>query len=162
MMHRLLVQVVRKEVGTVENLAISHVIAGLALALTFGGMTFFSVVVAPLVFTKLPMDTAGAFIRQVFPWYYLSMGGTTLVALVALTVGASESATWELYLAAVVLVGFVLARQVLMPMVNSARDAEMAGHRDAGRRFKRLHQTSVFINGIQWLAVLSALAMMLL
>jgi len=52
-----------------ENLSVSHVITGLSLALTFGGMIFFSAVMAPLVFTKLPFETAGAFIRQVFPWY---------------------------------------------------------------------------------------------
>lgn len=28
------------------------------------------------VFTKLPLATAGAFIREVFPWYYLAMGLT--------------------------------------------------------------------------------------
>ena len=145
-----------------ETFPISHVIAGLSLALTFGGMTFFSAIMAPLVFTKLPMDTAGAFIRQVFPWYYLSMGATTLVALIALAIGESESAAWEFALVAVVLAGFVLARQVLMPMINRARDAELAGHTDAGRRFKRLHQTSVFINGMQWLAVFSALVLVLL
>ena len=50
-----------------EQISVSHIITGLALALTFGGMTFFSGVMAPLVFTKLPFETAGAFSRQVFP-----------------------------------------------------------------------------------------------
>jgi hypothetical protein len=36
---------------------------GPARALVFGGMTFFSAVMAPLVFTKLPAETAGRFIR---------------------------------------------------------------------------------------------------
>ena len=144
-----------------EHLPINHVITGLALALTFGGMTFFSAVMAPLVFTKLPIDIAGGFIRQVFPWYYLTMGTTTLIALVALILGASATATWEIALTAFVLIGFVYARQVLMPMINRARDAELAGDTGAARRFKRLHQTSVFINGMQWLAVLVALILVL-
>ena len=79
-----------EEKRKVENLPISQVVTGLSLALTFGGMTFFSAVMAPLVFTKLPFDTAGAFIRQVFPWYYATMGATTLVALLALLLGASH------------------------------------------------------------------------
>ena len=32
-----------------ENVPISHVITGLSLALTFGGMSFFSAIMAPLV-----------------------------------------------------------------------------------------------------------------
>ena len=69
---------------TVSLLPISQLVAGLALALTFGGMTFFSAVLTPLVFSKLPLKVAGPFIRQVFPWYYLTMGVTVLVALAAL------------------------------------------------------------------------------
>jgi hypothetical protein len=141
----------------VEQYAISDLVAGLALALTFGGMTFFSAVVAPLVFTKLPIDIAGAFIRQIFPWYYLAMGATILIALTALILGAGVSATWEVVLATLVLAGFVFARQVLMPLINRARDAELAGETGAARRFKRLHRMSVIINGVQWLAVLAVL-----
>lgn len=79
-----------------ENLSISHLITGLFLALTFGGVTFLSGVMAPLVFTKLPFETAGAFIRQVFPWYYLTMAITTLIALITLIIGSGGS--WEMVL----------------------------------------------------------------
>ena len=71
-----------------EQSTLSYLIAALALALTFGGMTFFSAVITPLVFSKLPLKIAGPFIRQVFPWYYMSMGVTILIALVALILGA--------------------------------------------------------------------------
>jgi len=145
----------------VENFPFSHVITGLSLALTFGGMTFFSAVMAPLVFTKLPFDIAGAFIRQVFPWYYSTMGATTLVALLALPFGASHTANVEGILVTLVLLGFIFARQLLMPRINRARDEEMAGTAGADRRFKRLHQTSVIINGVQWVAVLAALVLVL-
>jgi len=60
------------------------------------------------------------------------------------------------------LAGFVLARQVLMPMINRARDAEVAGDAGAGSRFQRLHRLSVAFNGVQWLAILAALWMVLL
>jgi hypothetical protein len=144
-----------------ENLNISHIITGLALALTFGGMTFFSAVMAPLVFTKLPFETAGAFIRQVFPWYYLTMGITTLIAMIALVLGASGAASWESALTALVLLGFIFARQLLMPMINHARDAETAGEANAAHRFGRLHRISVVINAVQWIAVLAALILVL-
>ncbi len=144
-----------------ENFSLSHLITGLSLALTFGGMTFFSAVMAPLVFTKLPFETAGAFIRQVFPWYYFTMGATTLVALLALLVNAGHTARWEASLLALVLLGFIVARQLLMPLINRARDEELAGRAGAAQRFKRLHQTSVLINGVQWTAVLAALVLVL-
>ncbi|MGB5735526.1 MAG: DUF4149 domain-containing protein [Thiohalocapsa sp.] len=136
-------------------------LAGLALALTWGGMTFFSAVMAPLVFTKLPFETAGAFIREVFPWYYLAMGLTTLLAVLLLLPGVGAGVGWPAALSAFALAGFVMARQVLMPRINQARDAELAGDADAGKRFKRLHGISVWINGAQWLAVFAALWMLL-
>ena len=40
--------------NTVENPPVSHVNSGLSLALTVGGMSFFSSVMAPLVFGRLP------------------------------------------------------------------------------------------------------------
>ena len=130
---------------TFSVLPISQLVAGLALALTFGGMTFFSAVLTPLVFTKLPLKVAGPFIRQVFPWYYLSMGVTVLVALAALLLAAGGKPTWEVALAALVLAGFGIA-----------------GHYAAARRFRRLHLVSVVINAFQWLAVLAALIMVLM
>ena len=140
-----------------EQSTLSYLIATLALALTFGGMTFFSAVITPLVFSKLPLKIAGPFIRQVFPWYYLSMGLTILIAIIALILGAGGSATWEVILATAVLAGFAFAQEVLMPLINRARDAEMTGEFGAARRFRRLHLVSVIINGFQWLAVLAVL-----
>ena len=137
------------------------VLAGLALALTWGGMTFFSAVMAPLVFTKLPFETAASFIREVFPWYYLAMGMTTLLAVLLLLPAIGAGVGWPAGLSAFVLIGFVTARQLLMPRINAARDAELAGDADAGQRFKRLHRLSVLINGAQWLAVFAALWMLI-
>lgn len=46
-------------------------------------------------------------------------------------------------------------------MINRARDAELAGDTQAARHFKWLHQISVLINNVQWLAVLTALILVL-
>lgn len=146
--------------ATTETAAMNHyleLLAVLALALTWGGMTFFSAVMAPLVFTKLPYETAAAFIRAVFPWYYLTLGSTTLIALFLLLPGVGRGLAWPAALSALTLAGFVLARQVLMPQINRPRDGEVAGDREAGLRFQRLHRLSVVINGLQWLALLAAL-----
>ena len=136
-----------------------RLLAGLALALTFGGMTFFSALMAPLIFTQLPLETAAPFIRRVFPWYYLVMGATSLVAALALLIQGHHSAL--AILLALVVLGFTLARQVLMPRINQARDLEAQGDREAGARFARLHRLSVVINALQWLAVVFALGALL-
>jgi len=84
-----------------------ELLAGLALALTWDGMSFLSAVMAPLVFTKLPFESASAFIREVFPWYYLTMGATTLVALLTLLPGSAEGMRWPAAHSAMTLAGFV-------------------------------------------------------
>ena len=145
-----------------EPPSLFNVVSGLALALTFGGMTFFSAVMAPLVFTKLPIATAGTFIRQLFPWYYLTMGISTLMALSALMLAGKALSSLETVLTTLVFIGFVFARQWLMPTINRARDAELAGDYVAGQRFKRLHSASVAINGLQWLAILATLVLVLM
>lgn len=119
-------------------------------AALLGGMLFFALGFAPLVFMKLPPEQAGRFIRAVFPVYYtFSAVLAGLAALVAVLAGAWAHAAVLL----AVLLGFLLARFVLMPAVNRARDGEIAGDGAAKQRFARLHRASVAINGLQIVAL---------
>jgi hypothetical protein len=132
--------------------------AGLATALLAGGMVFFAAVFAPLVFVKLPIETAGGFIRQVFPVYYLAGAATALLGgLLAL---AARPVDGAVLLA--VAAGFVVARQGLMPRINALRDRELAGDAAAGRAFQRWHRASVFLNAVQLLAALAVLVRLML
>ena len=126
--------------------------AVLGLAAVFGGMLFFSGLMAPLIFTQLPADTAGNFIRRVFPWYYLSIGCASLLALLCMLAFRGTTA-WEIIALVIVVAGFVFARQWLMPRINRARDAANDGDKSAHHRFDRLHRSSVMINGVQLLLV---------
>ncbi len=128
----------------------------LSVAALFGGMAFFAAVYAPLIFIKLEAATAGAFIREVFPVYYLAMGLASAAALALLAGGTTHGAVALGAMAAVVL-GFVAARQILMPAINRARDAALGGEAGASRRFARLHRTSVAVNALQLAAVLVVL-----
>ena len=119
-----------------------NVIAVLLCAALFGGMAFFSFVFAPLVFSRLPEDTAGGFIRQVFPVYYLLMA--VLAALAAMLLLPGDPVESALMLT--VFLGFVFSRQFLRPRINRARDARLAGDESAAIRFRRLHGLSVVIN----------------
>ena len=117
-----------------------------------GSMVFFGAIVAPKVFQALPPEHAGAFLRSFFPSYYL-WGLVIASASTAIALWAS----WPVFLAcSAVLVLFAYARQIVMPKINAARDAQLRGDQGAGRHFDRLHLRSVFINGLQLLALLAA------
>ncbi|MCP1337668.1 DUF4149 domain-containing protein [Futiania mangrovi] len=122
--------------------------------LLLGGMVFFSAVVAPLVFVKLPEQEAARFIRALFPFYYL-YGALTAAACAVLMFAVNITLAVVVALVAGL---FVYARQVLMPQINAARDAEQGGDAAAGRRFRYLHRWSVTLNAVQLLGVLAALA----
>ena len=115
--------------------------AQLATALVLGGMVFFAFVFAPLVFTKLPGKTAGGFIRDVFPVYYVTFAAVSLIA------AALAAPRIDAVVLAVVGALFLLARYWLMPKINGARD------RGDDRRFNGLHRLSVVINAAQMIAV---------
>ena len=119
---------------------------GLILAtLTLGVMLFFSLVVAPLVFIKLPADVAGRFIRALFPWYYLVSGLLASTATIVLAPGNLIDAA----LAASVAFAALVSRQVLMPQINKWRDQMLAGSKIASSKFNRGHRASVLVNGAQ-------------
>jgi hypothetical protein len=125
----------------------------LAIGITLGVMLFFSACVAPLVFLRLEASVAGRFIRALFPLYYAAgIVGSGLAAM--LCAGEAPVAA---ALAFATCLGFVVARQVLIPAIDAARDASMADPA-AARRFARLHRSSVSINMLQVLLLLAAFA----
>lgn len=120
-----------------------------ATALLFGGMVFFAFIVAPNVFRALGPQHAGAFLRRLFPVYYVFGAGMAGAAAIALVPVAWEAAL----VMAVVASGFVFSRQGLMPRINAYRDAELAGEASAKQPFARLHRLSVVINLAQMVLV---------
>jgi hypothetical protein len=121
----------------------------LATAATFGGMLFFAGVMAPLVFAKLPGPTASAFIRQVFPIYYLVMAGATaLAALLATQIQPADTVVL-----ATVSVGFLYGRLGLLPRIDQARSQATANDPSAEARFRRLHRGSTVLNAVQLVGV---------
>lgn len=118
-------------------------------ALLLGTMAFFSGVIAPLVFVKLDAKTAGGFIRQVFPWYYLIIIVLAGAGALALMVVSERGA----HLLSIVCALAIISRQLLMPRINAARDAVLAGNPARETMFNRLHRASVWINGANILLV---------
>ncbi|WP_223428659.1 DUF4149 domain-containing protein [Tateyamaria pelophila] len=107
----------------------------LVTALLFGGMVLYSFGFAAFVFTALPPETAGPLIRRAFPHFYLFvLASSAVAAAIAFAFDPVSSAI----LMAIALTT-ILARQVLMPAINTATDE------GAKTRFKVLHGFSVLI-----------------
>lgn len=125
-------------------------VAALLVAVVLGSMVFFSFVMAPLIFIKLPAETSGPFIRQVFPVYYLALA--ILCGLAGALLLSSDRLAGVSMLA--VSLAFVLARQALMPAINRLRDAQLRGEPGAEKNaFGLLHRASVVLNYIQLVVV---------
>lgn len=125
----------------------------LATAAAFGSMLFFAAVVAPLVFSKLPAPTAGAFLRQLFPVYYVVMAACTALA----ALGAATVTSADALVLATVSVGFLYGRMILLPRIEQVRERALASDPPSLARFRRLHRAATVLNALQLIAVTAAL-----
>jgi len=123
--------------------------ANALVLMLLGAMLFFPSVVAPVVFTSLPEAQAGAFLRSMFPRYYAFMIALSLIAALLFLVGSNQSAFLATLVCLFVGVSTLWVRQWLLPRINAARDAQLAGNFETGRRFDRDHKLSVGINMVQ-------------
>ncbi len=118
-----------------------------ATGIWLGAMVFFASVVAPTVFgTLAPLD-AGQMIRRVFPRYYLFGLVCLTIALLASLVGPG----WWTAAFVLLLAITVYARQILMPKINTARDAMLEKNEEHSPAFTRLHRLSVRLNVFEML-----------
>jgi len=124
-------------------------IANALVLMLLGAMLFFPSVVAPVVFTSLPEAQAGVFLRSMFPRYYAFMIALSLIAALLFLVANDESAYQAAIVCLFVGLSTLWVRQWLLPRINAARDAQLAGDVEAGRRFDRDHKLSVGMNMVQ-------------
>jgi len=124
-----------------------------ALGALLGIMLFFAFAVAPTVFSSLPAEHAGVYLRAIFPRYYLwGIIFAIITAAIATRVAFSVFTT-----VSIIALLFIFSRQILVPAINVARDAKLAGEDGAVPRFKRLHLVSVLINLSQMLMLLGCI-----
>ena len=124
-------------------------LANALVLMLLGAMLFYPSVVAPVVFTSLPEAQAGAFLRSMFPRYYAFMIALSLIAALLFLVVSDESAYQAATVCLFVGLSTLWVRQWLLSRINAARDAQLAGDTEAGRRFDRDHKLSVGINLLQ-------------
>ena len=124
-------------------------LANAMVFLLLGGMLFFPIVVAPVVFTSLPELEAGQFLRSMFPRYYLFMIFFSALAFVLYQSAAGSEVNIAAAVCLLVALSTLWVRQSLVPRINDARDAQLAGDVDAAAKFDRGHKLSVAINMLQ-------------
>ena len=103
-------------------------------------MIFFPLVVATSVFKVLDEKQSSKFLRIFFPKYYLY--GFVLSAI-GLSLSTYNENKLSMLIFLLIMIGFVFSRQVLMPMINKAKDLNNEN------KFNILHKFSVFINFLQ-------------
>jgi len=119
-----------------------HVLLILFTGTLLGIMLFFAAAVAPTVFRTLPAEHAGSYLRGIFPVYY-TWG--IILALVISFIAYHTNIT-VFIISSVITVFFIYSRQGLLPRINLAREAKLAGDLAGQATFKRLHLLSVLIN----------------
>ena len=119
--------------------------------LVLGSMLFFSIAIAPKIFTVLPSEEAGKFVRSIFPTYYMYNG---LQYLVLTTLAFYTDQTDNiLYLSCLILFFFIFSNYILMPQINKSRDINNQ------KKSKLLHFLYVVIN---FLIIISSIILILL
>jgi|TARA_X000001036_G_C20032851_1_gene543481 hypothetical protein len=107
-------------------------------ALVLGSMLFFSIAIAPKIFTVLSNEEAGKFVRSIFPTYYKYNGFQYLILTILMLY--TEKSGNILYISIFILFLFISSNYFLMPLINKSRDVNNQ------KRFKILHLMSVIIN----------------
>ena len=103
-------------------------------------MIFFPLVVATSLFKVLEEKQSSKFLRIFFPKYYLFGFVLSLIGLI-LSLYYEDKSSILIFL--LIMIGFIFSRQVLMPIINKAKDMNNEN------KFNKLHKLSVFINFLQ-------------
>ena len=115
-------------------------------------MIFFPLVVATSVFKVLDEKQSSKFLRIFFPKYYLFR---FVLSFAGIILSTFEKSNISLLVFSFIMLGFLFSRQILMPMINKAKD------KNNDNKFNKLHKFSVFINFVQIIASVFLLVMYL-
>ena len=103
-------------------------------------MIFFPVVVATSVFKVLDEEHSSKFLRIFFPKYYLF---GLILSAIGLILSIMQNHALALSVFIFLIISFLFSKQILMPIINKAKDENKE------ERFNKLHKFSVLINFIQ-------------
>ena len=121
-----------------ETIALSLFI--IACGSWIGAILFHSAIVAPMTFGRLPADLAGAFLRGLFPRFFVFglVCGAVMLAAAAAMILLDAGAAW-LFAGALVMLVLGGASLAMVPAINRAKDE------DRKAAFGRLHGVNVLL-----------------
>ena len=117
-------------------------------------MIFYSFGIAFNVHKTLDKENAGKLLRKLFPLYFL--WGIIISIFIEVTF-LYQGTSLKALLIAIVAIGFLYSRQVLVPLLNKNRDLVNEGNEEAKKTFGSLHLRSVSINLVQMLLLIIVL-----
>jgi hypothetical protein len=109
-------------------------------------MIFYSFGIAFNVHKTLDKENAGKLLRKLFPLYFL---WGIVISIISEIIFLYQGLSLKALLMAIVAIGFLYSRQVLVPLLNKNRDLAGEGNEGAKKSFGSLHLRSVSINLIQ-------------
>ena len=118
-------------------------------------MIFYSFGIAFNVHKTLDKENAGKLLRKLFPLYFL---WGIIISIFIEIILLYQGAAFKAFLMAIVAIGFLYSRQVLVPLLNKNRDLVNEGNEEAKKTFGSLHLRSVSINLIQMILLVIVLA----
>lgn len=104
---------------------------------------------APTVFQALESTSAGAYLRRLFPRYFVTAAAVALVA----TLVAAAGGLWGTALLLVADAACFAAARALIPWINAAKDR-------GDPRFAQLHRASTLLNGVGLVLALAAVGVL--
>ncbi len=130
------------------NLNIDHLITIVKFVIPFllGSLLFFTIIIAPTIFSTLDAKNSRSIIRNIFPKLYTWSIILSLINLIVVFSIFSVS-LWS-SLSFLILILYVISRQILMPKINILSDT------NDERRFRKYHSLSVTIFIIQVILLL--------
>jgi hypothetical protein len=114
----------------------------------FSIMVFYSFGIAINVHRTLDKENAGKLLRKLFPIYFL---WGIVISITAEIIYLLEGLNTQAFIMAIIVIGYLYSRQILVPKLNKNRDLANEGDEKSKKIFSSLHLQSVSINIIQML-----------
>ena len=114
-------------------------------------MIFYSFGIAINVHRTLDKKNAGKLLRKLFPIYFL---WGIFISIVAEIIYLLQEQQIQAFMMAVIVIGYLYSRQILVPKLNKNRDLANEGDKKSKKIFNSLHFQSVAINLIQMLLLI--------
>ena len=114
-------------------------------------MIFYSFGIAINVHRTLDKENAGKLLRKLFPIYFL---WGIVISITAEIIYLLEGLNVQAFIMAIIVIGYLYSRQILVPKLNKNRDLANKGDENSKKIFTSVHFQCVAINLIQMILLI--------